>query len=53
MIDGSSVSLYRTGVVRICFVYAGIVFKKVLEHAGVYKNTAEGQEAFMRFVKAL
>ena len=31
----------------------GIVFKKVLEHAGVYKNTAEGQEAFMRFVKAL
>lgn len=31
----------------------GIVFKKVLEHAGVYKNTVEGQEAFMRFVKAL
>ena len=31
----------------------GIVFKKVLEHAGVYKNTAEGQEAFKRFVNAL
>ena len=31
----------------------GIVFKKVLEHAGVYKNTPEGQEAFLRFVEAL
>lgn len=31
----------------------GIVFKKVLEHAGVYKNTPEGKEAFMRFVDAL
>ena len=31
----------------------GIVFKKVLEHAGIYKNTPEGQEAFLRFVEAL
>ena len=31
----------------------GIVFKKVLEHAGVYKNTPEGQEAFLRFVEEL
>ena len=28
----------------------GIVFSKVLEHAGVYKRTAEGKEGFMRFV---
>ena len=28
----------------------GIVFAKVLEHAGVYKRTDEGQAAFMRFV---
>ena len=28
----------------------GIVFSKVLEHAGVYKRTEEGKEGFMRFV---
>lgn len=28
----------------------GIVFAKVLEHAGVYKRDAEGKEAFLRFV---
>lgn len=31
----------------------GIVFKKVLEHAGVYKNTPEGEEAFLRFIQKL
>ncbi len=31
----------------------GIVFKKVLEHAGVYKNTEDGDAAFERFVNAL
>ena len=29
------------------------VFVKVLECAGVYKRTKEGQEAFMRFVESL
>ena len=29
----------------------GIVFMKVLEHAGVYKCTEEGRESFMRFIK--
>ena len=28
----------------------GIVFSKVLEHAGVYKRTTEGKEGFLRFV---
>ena len=28
----------------------GIVFSKVLEHAGVYKRTPDGKEAFLRFV---
>ena len=28
----------------------GKVFAKVLEHAGVYKRTPEGEEAFLRFV---
>jgi len=28
----------------------GLVFAKVLEHAGVYKRDAAGQEAFLRFI---
>lgn len=31
----------------------GIVFKKVLEHAGVYKNDEKGTEAFMKFINVL
>ena len=31
----------------------GIVFSKVLEHAGVYKRDAEGKAAFERFVQAV
>ncbi len=31
----------------------GKVFAKVLEHAGVYKRTPEGQEAFMRFIRSV
>ncbi len=31
----------------------GIVFSKVLEHAGVYKRTEEGQAAFLRFIAAV
>ena len=29
----------------------GLVFAKVLEHAGVYKRTQEGQDAFLRFLR--
>ena len=28
----------------------GLIFAQVLEHAGVYKRTAEGQAAFLRFI---
>ena len=31
----------------------GLVFAKVLEHAGVYKRTPEGKKAFMRFLESL
>ncbi len=31
----------------------GQIFSRVLEDAGVYKRTEEGQEAFMRFVNPL
>ena len=29
----------------------GLVFSQVLEHAGVYKRTPEGKEAFLRFLR--
>ena len=29
----------------------GLVFAQVLEHAGVYKRSNEGREAFLRFLK--
>lgn len=31
----------------------GIVFAKVLEHAGVYKRNKKGKEAFARFIRSL
>ena len=31
----------------------GLVFAKVLEHAGVYARTAEGKEAFLRFLRTV
>ena len=31
----------------------GLVFAQVLEHAGVYKRTPEGREAFLRFVNTV
>ena len=31
----------------------GLVFAQVLEHAGVYKRTPEGKEAFLRFLRSL
>ena len=31
----------------------GKVFEEVLEDAGVYKCTAQGREAFMRFVESV
>ena len=31
----------------------GLVFAKVLEHAGVYKRTPEGKAAFLRFLASV
>lgn len=31
----------------------GIVFAKVLEHAGVYKRDAAGKQAFLKFVNTI
>ncbi len=35
----------------IVYHEVGLVFAKVLEHAGVYARTPEGQEAFLRFLR--
>ncbi|MCM1105114.1 MAG: UDP-glucose--hexose-1-phosphate uridylyltransferase [Clostridium sp.] len=42
-----------TNVMKILQDEIGLVFSKVLEHAGVYKRDAEGQAAFDRFIAAL
>ena len=40
-------------IMDILHAEIGTVFMHVLEHAGVYKCTAEGRDAFMRFIEAL
>ena len=40
-------------VMEILYAEIGKVFVQVLEDAGVYKFTEEGQKAFMRFVETL
>ncbi len=39
----------RENVMDILKAETGLVFAKVLEHAGVYKRTPQGREAFLRF----
>ncbi len=43
----------KDNIMDILHKEIGYVFMKVLEDAGVYKRTAEGQEAFDKFVKIL
>lgn len=43
----------KDNVMDIIKKEVGIVFEKVLEHAGVYKRNAEGMEAFQRFIDCL
>ena len=43
----------KDNVMDIIKKEVGIVFEKVLEHAGVYKRNAEGMEAFQRFIDSL
>lgn len=43
----------RDNVMDILHAEIGKVFSQVLEDAGVYKRTPEGQEAFARFISAL
>jgi UDPglucose--hexose-1-phosphate uridylyltransferase len=50
---GSYDSVTQKNVEEILQKEIGEVFKKVLEHAGVYKNTKQGMEGFMRFISGL
>lgn len=43
----------RENIDEILQIEIGKVFLQVLEHAGVYKRTQEGQEAFDRFIRSL
>jgi len=38
---------------QIVYEETGVVFSKVLEHAGVFKCTKEGREAFKRFMETI
>lgn len=44
-------SITTENIADILQTETGLVFEKVLEHAGVYKRTPEGREAFLRFIK--
>lgn len=46
-------SITRENVGEIIQNEIGLVFSKILENAGVYKCSAEGREAFMRFIKSV
>lgn len=43
----------KDNVTDILHAEVGKVFSTVLEHAGVFKRNADGNEAFMRFVKSV
>ena len=46
-------TITRENALGIVEKETGLVFAKVLEHAGVYKRTPEGKEAFLRFLNSL
>ncbi len=50
---GNYDSITESNVDEILQKEIGIVFKKVLEHAGVYKNDEAGEQAFLRFIESL
>ena len=41
----------KENALEIVYKETGLVFAKVLEHAGVYKRTPEGKAAFLRFLQ--
>ncbi len=48
-----SYTVTRENALQIVQRETGLVFAQVLEHAGVYKRTPEGQEGFLRFLRTV
>ncbi|WP_409304262.1 UDP-glucose--hexose-1-phosphate uridylyltransferase [Peribacillus sp. SCS-155] len=46
-------NIHRDNVMSIIQEEVGYTYLTVLEHAGVFKRTAEGKQAFLRFLEAL
>ena len=46
-------TINRENALNIVQKETGLVFARVLEHAGVYKRTPEGKEAFLRFLNGI
>ena len=44
-------TITRDNALDLVYKETGLVFAKVLEHAGVYARTTEGKEAFLRFLR--
>ena len=53
MIKGKYADINKNNVDDILKTEIGIVFAEVLEHAGVYKQTEKGIEAFERFINSV
>ncbi len=49
----SNYSITAENALEIVQKETGLVFAQVLEHAGVYKRTPEGRDAFLRFLKSV
>ena len=49
----SSYTITAENALEIVKKETGLVFAKVLEHAGVYKRTPGGKEAFLRFLRSV
>ncbi len=49
----SSYQITSANALEIVQEETGLVFAQVLEHAGVYKRTAEGKKAFLRFLNSV
>lgn len=52
LVERFGTSMERQEAVKTVQNEVGIKFTHILEHAGVYKRTTEGQKAFVRFVKS-
>ena len=49
--EAGSYTITADNALDIVYKETGLVFAKVLEHAGVYARTPEGQDAFLRFLR--